>query len=135
LLAGCERRPAVVLHAPGGNDVRVHVEVVSTPEQRARGLMYRKELAADAGMLFLFPEEEVLRFWMKNTLIPLDMIFIDASRRVVGVVANAKPLSTRGVGVEAPSKYVLEVNGGFAAKHGIAAGATIEFVGVPERAE
>ncbi|MBI4518391.1 MAG: DUF192 domain-containing protein [Deltaproteobacteria bacterium] len=131
LLCGCAARPAVILHPAGGAAVRVRVEVVNTPLARAQGLMYRRELAADAGMLFVFPHAGVQHFWMKNTLIALDMLFIDDSRRVVGIVANARPLSTRSVGPEVPCRYVLEVNGGFAAQHHIEVGATIEFVDVP----
>ena len=83
-------------------------------------------------MLFLFDRAEVQTFWMKNTLIPLDMIFIGDNLRVVGVVENAEPmtLSPRTVGM--PSRFVLEVNGGFAARFGIAADTTVDFVQVPE---
>lgn len=128
--AACEVRPHVTLHTTGG-PVRVWVEIADTPEARARGLMYRRELAADGGMLFVFPQEERLEFWMKNTLLPLDMIFIGADLRVVGIVERAQPLSTvpRGPGV--PAQYVLEVNGGFAASHGLQAGDRVEFRGVP----
>ncbi len=136
LLCGACRAggPAVVLHNPDGTLTHVRVEVVSTPAMRANGLMYRRELDSDAGMLFIFPEEETQQFWMKNTLIPLDMIFIDAAKTVVGVVAEARPQTTTARGVGKPSKYVLEVNGGFAAKHGVAAGTTMELVHIRDEA-
>jgi uncharacterized protein len=111
--------------------VRVQVEVVNTPTGRAQGLMYRRELAADAGMLFIFPDERVQHFWMKNTIIPLDMLFIAGNRQVVGIVADARPMSTDPLGPNVPVRYVLEVNGGFASRHHIMVGATVEFVAVP----
>jgi uncharacterized membrane protein (UPF0127 family) len=93
--------------------------------------MYRNDLAADAGMLFLFPQDEDLQFWMKNTPLPLDMIFIDASHAIVGIVANTRPFSTQARGIGKPSRYLLEVHGGFCARRGIASGDRIDFVDVP----
>ena len=109
------------------------MEVADTPEARTRGLMYRKELAANAGMLFVFPREEMLEFWMKNTPLPLDMIFIGADGKVVGIVERAQPFSTTPRGPGVPAQYVLEVNGGFAAEHGVRVGDRVEFshVGKP----
>ncbi|HVN86314.1 MAG TPA: DUF192 domain-containing protein [Candidatus Binatia bacterium] len=134
VLAGCDRGPSVVLHASDGPNVRIRVELATTPAAQAQGLMYRHELASDAGMLFIFPTDSVLHFWMKNTLIPLDMLFIDRDRRIVGIVEHAHPMSTEPVGPDQPARYVLEVNGGFAAQHRIAVGSTVEFVAVPEGA-
>ena len=128
LLVACTQKPAVVIHAARGAVV-VKVEIADTVDTRARGLMYRKDLAPDAGMLFLFPTETLQNFWMKNTPLPLDMIFISANHRIVGIVANTRPFSTDPRVVEGPSKYVLEVNAGFSAKHGIVAGDQVEFVG------
>jgi uncharacterized membrane protein (UPF0127 family) len=112
-----------------GRTVRVRVEIVRTPEQRARGLMFRQKLAELHGMLFLFDRQEVQSFWMENTYIPLDMIFIDEKMRVVGVVENAEPLTTVSRKVNAPSRYVLEVNGGFCRRHGIGKGTSVAFEG------
>ncbi len=89
--------------------------------------MFRESLGADAGMLFLYEEESVHRFWMRNTLIPLDMIFISGDHRVVGVVANAEPQTDTLRQVGQPSQFVLEVNAGFAAAHAITAGTLVEF--------
>jgi len=119
----------VVLEA-GGKTVRVEVEVARTPEQRAKGLMFRKELASYRGMLFLFDREEMQSFWMKNTYIPLDMVFIDRKLKVVGVVENAEPLTTSSRRVQGPSIYVLEVRGGFARAHGIGPGTRVTFEGI-----
>ena len=106
------------------------VEVALTPEEHARGLMYRTRLAPDAGMVFVFAEPQIQRFWMKNTLIPLDMIFIDSDRRIVGVVENAAPKTEDERRVDAPSQYVLEIGGGLAARLGIHAGQSVDLQGV-----
>jgi uncharacterized membrane protein (UPF0127 family) len=88
--------------------------------------MYRSELADGHGMLFVFPEESDHRFWMKNTLIPLDMIFIGADGTIVGIHRDATPLSTAPVGVGRPSRYVLEVPGGWTGRTGVAPGQRVE---------
>ncbi len=106
---------------------RVEVEVAATPDTRRRGMMWRTELAAGKGMLFLFPEQEVQSFWMANTLISLDMIFITSDMKVAGIVERAVPESrvSRSVGV--PSQYVLEVPGGWSQSVGITKGSPVEF--------
>src|SRR5438094_401948 len=111
LVACGAREPAAVVHTAGGGRAEVAVEVAATPEAQARGLMYRRVLADGQGMLFVFPAEAPHQFWMKNTFIPLDMIFIAADGRIVGIHPNATPLSTAPLGVERPSRYVLEVAG------------------------
>lgn len=109
---------------------RVEVEVAATREARTRGLMWRTELAPGKGMLFLFPEEEEQSFWMRNTLISLDMLFIDSQKRLVGIIERAEPrsLASRSVGV--PSQFVLEVPGGWCQSVGVVKGTTVEFEGV-----
>jgi uncharacterized membrane protein (UPF0127 family) len=130
-LAACSQPPTVVIHA-SRETASVRVEIADTPDKRATGLMYRRALAPEAGMLFLFPAATPQKFWMKNTPLPLDMIFIGPTRKIVGIVADAKPFTTNPLGVDEPSQYVLEVNAGFAAKHGLAAGDQVEFLRVPE---
>ena len=120
-----ETLPTARIHAKDGI-VDVAVEIVSTPEAVTRGLMYRTELPDGHGMLFVFREEKDQRFWMKNTLIPLDMIFIGADQVIVGIHPNAVPLSTATVGVGRPSRWVLEVPGGWAARRGVASGDRVE---------
>src|SRR5262245_17335822 len=94
----------VVLDGAFGGKQAVEVEIANTPESQQRGLMWRRELPAGEGMLFIFEgEEEDHSFWMKNTLIPLDMIFIGADLRVVGVVENAEPRTLTGRSVGRPS--------------------------------
>jgi uncharacterized membrane protein (UPF0127 family) len=115
----------VIIHTKD-KAVRVRVELALTADKHERGLMYRQSLAADAGMLFVFPESEIHSFWMKNTPLPLDMIFIDDDREIVGIVEKAVPFSTTNRSVAGASRYVLEVNGGFAAEHGVKAGQTVD---------
>lgn len=118
--------PAVVF-STGEDAARVEVEVARTPGQIQRGLMYRKHLPPDRGMLFLMGEERIQSFWMKNTLIPLDMIFINDDMVVAGVVENAEPRTLTSRRIEEPSSYVLEVNAGWANKHGVKAGTEVRF--------
>lgn len=120
--------PAVLLHG-SGEVHRVAVELARTARERTQGLMYRKQLGANDGMLFLFDRTEIQKFWMKNTLIPLDMIFVGEDLRIVGVESNAEPLTTVSRGPEIAARYVLEVNGGWAEAHGVAVGTIVEFSG------
>jgi uncharacterized membrane protein (UPF0127 family) len=123
LLAGCNQGgPAVVIQTTKKGLVRVRVEIARTQEEQSHGLMYRTSLPEDHGMLFLFPEEIDHSFWMKNTLIPLDMIFIGADGRIAGIHAKATPLSQTPISVGKPSRWVLEMNGGWAAYHGVEPG-------------
>jgi uncharacterized membrane protein (UPF0127 family) len=128
LAGGChDGRAAVVLQPKTGRPVTVYVEVADTPDAQARGLMYRTQLAPDGGMVFLFDRERNQSFWMKNTPLPLDMIFISTSGRIVGIHADAKPFSLEPIGVGAASRVVLEVNAGFAAAHGLAPGDAVTY--------
>jgi uncharacterized membrane protein (UPF0127 family) len=101
------------------------VEVVDTDETRARGLMFRTEMAADQGMLFDFRREESVAFWMKNTYLPLDMIFVRADGKIRSIAADTTPLSEAPVAAGGPVRFVLEVNAGTAARLGIRPGDTI----------
>ncbi len=98
------------------------VELALTPEQQAQGLMYRKELPEGQGMLFDFKREQEATFWMKNTYVPLDMIFIRADGRIHRIAANTVPLSEALVSSGGPVRAVLEVVAGTAKKLGIAPG-------------
>ncbi|HEX9244375.1 MAG TPA: DUF192 domain-containing protein [Anaeromyxobacter sp.] len=125
------RPPArVVIETRAGARQVVAVEVVRNDADRARGLMDRRELAPDSGMLFLFEETAEHPFWMKNTLIPLDMIFLAEDGRILGIVARAVPgdLTPRSAG--GPSRFVLEVAGGWSEAHGVAAGDRVRFENV-----
>ena len=120
----------VILRPDGHAEARVRVRLARSPKERQQGLMWVREMARDDGMLFIFRQDEVQSFWMKNTYIPLDMIFIDKDLVVVGVVENAEPLTEDGRSVDLPSRYVLEVNGGWAREHGVGAGTRCEFEGI-----
>jgi len=98
------------------------VEVMRTDEQRARGLMHRRFMAQDRGMLFDFKREEPVVMWMKNTYLSLDMVFIDKSGKVVNVAENTEPLSERIVPSSGPVLAVLELNAGTARRIGLKAG-------------
>lgn len=124
--------PKVYLSTPGG-ELAVSVEIVATEAKIQRGLMFREHLPPDQGMLFLMGEERPWSFWMRNTLIPLDMIFIGKDMKVAGIVENAEPRTETLREVKAPSLYVLEVNAGYCAAHKVSAGAAVRFEAVPPR--
>ncbi len=124
-------QPAVRFETSRGPWV-VQVEVARTDEQRARGLMFRRDLPHDHGMLFLLDETTEHPFWMHNTLIALDMIHLGDDRRVVGVIANAAPRTDTLRSVGKPSRYVVEVSGGEAAAHAVVPGTRAVFLGVEE---
>ncbi|MEO6772514.1 MAG: DUF192 domain-containing protein [Kofleriaceae bacterium] len=125
-------RPQVFLSTPSG-EIPVEVEVVSTEAKIERGLMYRQNLPLDAGMLFLLPVTKDWTFWMHNTLIPLDMIFIRPAMTIAGIVENAEPKTETIRTVGEPSRYVLEVNGGWTKAHGVVKDAKVRFANVPDR--
>ena len=124
-----EAGPVARIPAAGGT-AEVALEVASTPEAQQRGLMYRQALADGHGMLFVFPTDADHSFWMKNTLISLDMIFIAADGTIVGIHPDATPLSTAPISVGRLSRCVLEVPGGWAARRGVTAGQRVELRGV-----
>jgi len=98
------------------------VEMALTPQQQEQGLMYRRSLAPNAGMLFVLPKIETATFWMKNTLIPLDMLFIAADGHVADIHERAVPLSEALIPSREPVRAVLELNGGTVARLGIRTG-------------
>jgi uncharacterized protein len=111
---------------------RVHpftVEVARSEAEQARGLMFREQLAGNAGMIFPFSPPRPASFWMKNTLIPLDMIFIRADGTIARVAANTVPHSLEPVGVSEPVAAVLEIAGGRAAQLGIREGDRVTWGG------
>ena len=119
-----------VLHTKKGKH-SVMVELALTPKDREVGLMNRSEMPADQGMLFRFDETRNVAMWMKNTLIPLDMLFIDDAGKVVTIKTNAQPLSLDVIPSGQPVRYVLELNGGAAARYGVAIGDRLESEIIP----
>ncbi len=91
-------------------------EVADTPYQRQTGLMYRKQMNENQSMFFVFPDEKPRYFYMKNTFIPLDIIFIDAENKIVSIAKNARPLDETTLGSGKPARFVLEVKAGTADK-------------------
>jgi uncharacterized membrane protein (UPF0127 family) len=128
--AACQAQPKVTIATQEGRELTFQVEVADTPAKREQGLQYRRELALDRGMIFLFPTESEHSFWMKNTPIPLDMIFINREGKIIGIVEQATPFSTDSRSVPGASQFVLEINGGLAKRHGIRAGDTVRFHGL-----
>lgn len=103
------------------------VEVMRTDADRSRGLMFRRDLPADRGMLFLFDTEERVAMWMKNTYLPLDMVFFGRDGRVVSIARDTEPLSERIISSGAPAASVVEFNAGTAARAGIETGDRLIF--------
>jgi uncharacterized protein len=110
----------------------VKVEIAADEPARARGLMYRRELKRDTGMLFVFQSTEVQTFWMHNTLLSLDLIFLGDDRSVVGVYPSAPAQTDDPRSIGKPSRYVVEVAAGDAAAHGVGPGTRVAFVDVAE---
>lgn len=124
-LAACSDDSRAVLHTATG-DHTFNVEVVDNDATRAKGLMFREELAKNAGMLFDFQEERNTSFWMQNTFIPLDMVFIAADGTVRTIHANARPFDTTPISSEVPVRFVLEIAGGRAEEIGLKVGDKLE---------
>jgi hypothetical protein len=124
------REPEVVLTTRAGEQ-HVKVEIARSDPEREHGLMFRQKLEPGRGMIFLFERPQKLKFWMRNTYIPLDMIFIGADKHVVYVEENAEPLTTTSRGTdEEDSQFVLEVPGGWARAHGVERGVAVKFVDI-----
>ncbi len=127
-----DEQPATTVMTPGTvatiaiGDTSFSVEIAESEAERAKGLMDRESLPINNGMWFIFPEMGDEKFWMKNTLIPLDIIFIDDKMKVVHIVENAKPESTELIGSPAPFQYALEINGGLVEAKAIDVGDFVE---------
>lgn len=117
---GAELSALVIVTAAGPQPFTV--ELAESPAERAQGLMFREQLRPDRGMLFIYPRNMQINMWMKNTLIPLDMIFIDQDGRIKNIAENTKPLSLDTVSSEGRVRAVLEVPGGTTKRLGIKPG-------------
>jgi uncharacterized membrane protein (UPF0127 family) len=122
--------PRVVFDLGDGSTATVRLEICDEPFERQRGMMFRNRFATGWGMLFLFDTEEVHRFWMKNTYLSLDMVFLGADGKVRGIVQGAKPLDLTGRGIREPSLDVLELPSGEARKLGIRRGTPYRYLAV-----
>jgi uncharacterized protein len=141
LVAGCggeeDKAPTETAQTPilsiinsDGERVEVEVEIADEPAEQERGLMERTELAENAGMLFVFDRELPLAFWMRNTLIPLSIAYIDAEGYIVDI-QDMQPLDETSVPSAEPAQYALEVNQGFFAEHGVEVGNRVELSNQP----
>ena len=124
-------RAALFIDTVGGATHRLDVEVASTGERRSHGLMYRTQLAAGTGMLFVWERDEIAGMWMKNTFIPLDMLFIDRDGRIAHIAANTTPHSLKVISSRRRVRAALELAGGSAARLGIAPGDMVRSEALP----
>ncbi len=107
-------RGALTIETASGQSYRFEVEIATTAAQRGRGLMFREHMAEHAGMLFVYAAEQPIRMWMRNTLIPLDMLFVAEDGRIVSIAENTEPLSEAVIASSEPALGVIELNGGTA---------------------
>ena len=126
-ITGCTKESSVIINTDSGKHT-FNVEIANNTIDRAKGLMYRESLSKNKGMLFVYSGERERSFWMKNTLIPLDMIFISAQKEIVDINKNAQPCG-EGECVsytsKEPAQYVLEVNAGIAEEIGFSIGDSV----------
>lgn len=108
-----------------GRTITLTLELATTEASRAKGLMHRRSLPEDHGMLFVYDDEQIVYMWMKNTLIPLDMLFIDADGIIAHIVPDRQPHDLRPVSSVHPVRYVLELPAGSVDRHGISIGDTL----------
>jgi len=120
------KQEPVSIRKQNGEELPFNIELAITPAQQSKGLMFRTEMAEDAGMLFIFNTVKPLSFWMKNTFIPLDMLFLSSDGTILHIHPNAIPEDTTGVPSKFPAKAVLEINGGIAAKMGVKEGDQVQ---------
>ena len=118
---GPGRDLVVVIHTQN-TKVTVPVEIADDPDEHRRGLMWRESLAPGHGMLFVFPDQSPRTFWMKNTALSLDIIFLDTAGKIVAITEQTAPYSQRPISSRVPARYVLEVEAGFCRRHGLARG-------------
>ena len=124
------RSGKVVFPEAKDKPTEINVEVAQRDVERMRGLMFRKSMAEEAGMIFLMEDHSIHRFWMHNTCIPLDMLFVDKDGVIVGIEENVPTMNDNTYSVPCPSSYVIEVNAGYCRRHGIVAGQKIQLDGI-----
>jgi uncharacterized membrane protein (UPF0127 family) len=107
--------------------LKIDVEIAENENERAKGLMYRSSIPDSVGMLFIFDRPEPQSFWMHNTSIPLDIIYVDANKKIISIAANTEPYSDEAVPSLGDAQYVVEVNAGFSERNNIKTGDAISF--------
>jgi len=115
------------LDEKGGTLQTIKIEIADTDAKREKGLMFRKSMGSDQGMLFVFTEERRQSFWMKNTHIPLDIIFVNANKQIVHVAENTEPYSLKGIPSFEYAQFVVEVNAGYCKRYGVRVGGEINY--------
>lgn len=113
--------------ANGSPGETIDIEIAETDAARQRGLMFRQKMGYDRGMLFIFERSDTTGFWMKNTPLPLDIMFVDADSTIINIARRTTPYSEDNIYPERAKKYVVEVRGGFSAMHGIEPGMTVRW--------
>jgi uncharacterized protein len=122
------RKDGELTFLSGTNKLKtISMEIAQTEETRSQGLMYRKSMPDSCGMLFVFDQMQTLSFWMKNTIMPLDIIFIDDEFRIITIAKNTTPFSEKSIPSTSNGMYVVEVNAGFTDKYHITEGNKITF--------
>jgi len=109
--------------------IKIDIEIADNDYERQLGLMNRQSMEEMQGMLFIFPDERFQSFWMVNTLISLDIIFINSNKKIVTIHKNTTPLSEQSYPSSAPAQYVLEVNAGFCDRHTVKLGDKVFWIG------
>ena len=117
----------LTIEKANGERIAYKAELATEPEQQEYGLMYRRELAADRAMIFMYQHPQIITMWMKNTYIPLDMIFFDDNNRIVNIVTNTEPESLKTISSGVPALGVIEVNAGDVTRHGIKLGDSLTY--------
>ena len=112
-----------------GSLIKIDIQIARTEFDRQLGLMFRKSMNENQGMLFIFPDNRIRSFWMRNTEIPLDMIFVDSSKTILNIAKNTTPYSDSSYTSTGPAKYVVEVNRGFTGRYNIKKGDKISWTG------
>ncbi len=105
----------------------LNIEIADDEAKRMQGLMYRDTMAENEGMLFVFPQAQEQSFWMKNTIMPLDIIYVNAEKRIITIQKNAVPYSENSIPSNGPAQFVVEVNAGFCDRHNLEPGDHIEW--------
>ncbi|MFQ5569292.1 MAG: DUF192 domain-containing protein [Rhodothermales bacterium] len=119
---------ALAFLRPDGSAIRaIEVEIAENPTARQTGMMNRRSMTLNQGMLFIFRDEAERNFWMKNTPIPLDIIFVNADMKIIHIAKRTRPLSEERVPSNGPAQYVVEVRGGFCDRFGLTEDASIRW--------
>lgn len=116
------------LKADSTEIVKIDIEIADDDSKRERGLMFRHQMELNQGMLFIFEEDDVRSFWMRNTYLPLDILYLNSGRKIVRIHENVATLNDRSIPSDFPARYVVEVNAGFCALYNIQVGDGIHFL-------